>query len=965
MYRWITCIILLNCTLVAPAQQNFRFFTAADGLPSNQLYHILTDSRGFIWVAHSHGLTRFDGNRFTNFSNPDQNSEGVTDLVEDKNGVLWCHNFGGQIFRVVNNRLQLFEKFKWRDQRAFPGIKISEKNELIATHTKGIYIYDIGRDKDTVITPDGKEYPLLHVAIGKVQNKIYCLYKNGLFRIEGNHFTEMKQAGKDSFDFHSTPAIIGDFKDSLFLLSGNRQTIGVLTIKGNSYQVARKFAAPEGVFFISKTSENDAWLCGKNSTYNLQNPFRRIDNLSITGLIRDNEGNLWFSTLQNGLVMINRNSENIKPFGLALSNTEIIKALASWRGKLAVATNKGKLYLLGPGGQTLSETSSPNKNNIEALHVTSDSLLYAGTDHLLKYNNAQNNFIFLVNTSSVKDISSDSTGNIYLANAYNVQKISKSKEKEIYRSKRCWATKYAHFSKTVYASFADGLYAFKNNKTKELKAFGKSIFANTIAVQNQHVVVGTINNGVFLFENDKAVQHLHAGNELLNDHVLKVKFFDNNAWILTEKSIASWNLETGRIIHFPFGDHFMLTNVSDFIFWNNRLILANGNQLEVMNIDGYSNFKIPTAFIDRVIINPSDTIFEKNARLKHNQNDISFYIGGISYSSGKQIQFQYQLIGADSTWHTVSSSQHIINFPLLQPGKYTFRVRAVAFNGVKGNAVAYPFTILQPWWQNPWFMISAAAILALLIYLAISRRIRSINQKNELLLEKLNLQSQWRESMLAAIRSQMNPHFIFNALNTIQSYIYASDEVKASNYLGKFSDLIRKILDNSQKKQISLTNEIEMLQLYADLEVIRFENTMIAAFWVDPHLNTDTIYLPPMLVQPYVENAIKHGLLHKKENRKLDIRFIEKNNGGLLLIEIEDNGVGRKESEAINRYRRKKHNSFSTLANNQRVEILNLSSENRISIETIDKFDENKTPSGTLVKISITLQSNNQSFHKP
>ncbi len=366
---------------------------------------------------------------------------------------------------------------------------------------------------------------------------------------------------------------------------------------------------------------------------------------------------------------------------------------------------------------------------------------------------------------------------------------------------------------------------------------------------------------------------------------------------------------------------------------------------------------LPRAYIDYFIINKNDTILHSNPILNYNQNNINITIGGISYSSGKDLRFEYQLNGADSNWIKGPSSQHIINFPLLQPGKYRFRMRAVASNGEKGPPVEYAFTILKPWWLRTWFIILAFVATMLLIYLFTTIRIRNIRQKNLLLLEKLNLQSKWRDSMLAAIRSQMNPHFIFNALNTIQSYIYANDENKASNYLGKFSDLIRRILDYSQKKEISLASEIEMLRIYIDLEVIRFENTMEAHIFVDSSLHPDNIFLPPMMVQPYVENAIKHGLLHKTNNRMLQIRFLNNAAKNELIIEIEDNGIGRKESAAISKYRKKKHSSFSTMANQQRLEILNLSFEHKISIETIDKFDEQQNPSGTKVVLKIPLQN--------
>jgi LytS/YehU family sensor histidine kinase len=330
-------------------------------------------------------------------------------------------------------------------------------------------------------------------------------------------------------------------------------------------------------------------------------------------------------------------------------------------------------------------------------------------------------------------------------------------------------------------------------------------------------------------------------------------------------------------------------------------------------------------------------------------------VSGISFNNGKHLRFQYRLAGADNKWISVPAAQYLLEFPLLQPGQFTLQLRAISANGIKGPIRKYTFTILKPWWQTGWFIGGILIIAALGIYLFISSRIVSIRLKNALLLEKLSLQSQWRESTLTAIRSQMNPHFIFNALNTIQSYIYANDENKASNYLGKFSDLIRRILDYSQKEQITLTREIEMLQLYMDLEVIRFENTMKANIYVDENLNTDNISLPPMLVQPYIENALKHGLLHKMENRELFVRFETDSAENHLLVTIDDNGIGRVASEEINQQKRKNYASFATVANQKRLDILNLTLEKKITIETIDKKDKYQRPIGTLVILKIPL----------
>jgi LytS/YehU family sensor histidine kinase len=207
--------------------------------------------------------------------------------------------------------------------------------------------------------------------------------------------------------------------------------------------------------------------------------------------------------------------------------------------------------------------------------------------------------------------------------------------------------------------------------------------------------------------------------------------------------------------------------------------------------------------------------------------------------------------------------------------------------------------------------------------------------------------------MLTAIKSQMNPHFIFNALNTIQSFIYSNNKSKANSYLGKFSNLIRIVLDSSNKKAISLTEEVETLQLYVDLEVMRFENTLQAIIHVDPLLDTDSIFIPPMLVQPFVENAIKHGLLHKINNRKLKISFKPSANQQALEIEIDDNGIGRERSAFLNAQKKEDHNSFAIKANQTRIDILNQLSTNKIVLEIIDKKDIDNIAKGTTVKLFI------------
>ncbi len=250
-------------------------------------------------------------------------------------------------------------------------------------------------------------------------------------------------------------------------------------------------------------------------------------------------------------------------------------------------------------------------------------------------------------------------------------------------------------------------------------------------------------------------------------------------------------------------------------------------------------------------------------------------------------------------------------------------------------------------------------VLAGAILLYRQRRLKQQQTLTNLELEethkRLDIEKQYRESELKALRSQMNPHFIFNALNSIQEYIMTNEKKLAGKYLGKFADLMRIYLEHSQSKNISVNEEIETLTLYLELEKLRFEDTLEFTLNVDSNVDTHLLSIPTLLIQPYVENALKHGLLHKRSDRKLTISFRCIEFKGLMQCEIVDNGVGRKKSEEINKMRNPGHKSFATSATKSRLELLNYNIENKITVENIDLEDEQGNSIGTKVILSIPV----------
>ncbi|MGR7813301.1 histidine kinase [Lacinutrix undariae] len=219
--------------------------------------------------------------------------------------------------------------------------------------------------------------------------------------------------------------------------------------------------------------------------------------------------------------------------------------------------------------------------------------------------------------------------------------------------------------------------------------------------------------------------------------------------------------------------------------------------------------------------------------------------------------------------------------------------------------------------------------------------------------KRLAIEKQYRDSELKALKAQMNPHFIFNALNSIQDYIVLNKKNLASDYLGKFADLIRNYLHFSDTGFISIPEEVYNLNLYLELEKLRFEEQLEYTFQVTEDANSEAINIPTMLIQPYVENALKHGLLHKKDNRILTI-CICKTSDKIIQCSIEDNGIGREKSKEINKKRESQHKSFALKATTERLDLLNYGREKKIGVDIIDLYENNQA-SGTKVVLKIPI----------
>jgi sensor histidine kinase YesM len=337
--------------------------------------------------------------------------------------------------------------------------------------------------------------------------------------------------------------------------------------------------------------------------------------------------------------------------------------------------------------------------------------------------------------------------------------------------------------------------------------------------------------------------------------------------------------------------------------------------------------------------------------LDHNENNIEFDLVGIAFQSGSSMKYKYKLEGLDTNYSY--SSTGIIDYNALAPGDYKFIAKAVNHqNKESDQTVEIKFMIYPAYWQTIWFQLFLGVVLFIIFLCGILVRIRLIKKKEE---EKTRLNKMLGELELTALKAQMNPHFIFNSLGSIQNLINRDKKTEANIYLSKFAKLLRLTLDNSDKKEIPLADEINMLELYLGLEALRFNNQFEYKIEMDESVDIYEVKIPTMILQPFCENAIKHGLLPKKAEAVLLLQFETTEDNTLHCI-IQDNGIGRVQREKLKESSVSGHISKGIKITRNRLELVNQLRNKPAEIKITDLYDEENKAVGTRVDILIPLE---------
>jgi ligand-binding sensor domain-containing protein len=427
---------------------------------------------------------------------------------------------------------------------------------------------------------------------------------------------------------------------------------------------------------------------------------------------------------------------------------------------------------------------------------------------------------------------------------------------------------------------------------------------------------------------------------------------DQNIWFASNSGYWCWLRKPDRLIHFEYSLGLPRTDGGIFYNASDGSMYAGGKDAVIHFFpDRLMNYRVSAkASIVEATIHDSlapfsyDATGQKQISISPDDNNINIDFDIINYDLPGTNQFYYRLVPGNSRWNE-SESGHL-SFYGLQPGQYRIYVKGASkLNGRFTNIDSLLITVNKNWYQRTWFRLMCLSILGLVVVGAVRYRIRAV-RKEGLVKQRI------ARTEMAALRAQMNPHFIFNSLNSIENFMMQNERMLAIDYLNKFATLIRMILENSRQPLVPVATDMKAIQLYVDLEKLRFENKFCYITDVDKMLITGDYRIPPLLIQPFVENAIIHGIA-PSERKDLYLRISVKHNPDSIEYTIEDNGIGRLASAAYTRKRKNNHKSLGQKISQERIDIINTKNKTDAILHIIDLYDEKEGAAGTRVTLIL------------
>jgi len=965
-------VILLLLFGVSYAQELSFENVQLKGLPSTEVYKVLQDADGFMWFATDAGVCKYDGNTLTTYTAADGLRENpVIKMKLDSKKRIWFVTPSGYFFYYDKGHFTQLAA-----NNAFKKICIYPILDFMIGEKDTLFITGLNTGKQIVKVPPEDNYnKIIATNIYSEGNNIgRFILKNKanpseLISLGSFHFTMQDSTYKvqvfDTIVIASLKNIKEDYSSSVnsSTVLGPDGTVYFVSRNKLTYIKDRKiinyYNFSADILKIYFDADGDLWIGVKGNGIHFfkhadltKPPIHSMDSLSVSSIVQDKEGSVWATTLEKGIFQC------------------MNKYVYSIPGKVRnfkVVNNQLNIGFISPKELLVSTTDSIRYLN-EMKLLPKNSEFRSSLKHKKDSYYALFARLYYIQNNTAKEIIYDthSIPTHFLFESYNdtILAINMSCICKIYNGKCIYYKRTdIHFNfatqlpdKTILIGGASGtgIFEFKNNSLvpylnqfKELKTRINWIATDSVG----NIWIATNEKGVFCY--DKKQQHLRVFNEtngLASNKVNTCAVASNgDIWCGTHSGLikltVSQGLDRVKIENFDKNHGVVDMEIENITCFNNKVWCSGKTALFYFEQDKMTkNKQVPGVYLKSIHIKNQPFLVCDSLVLNYNQNDFRIQYELITYKKTDTRTFFYKLVGYDKNWSISNTGD--IQYTNIGYGNYTLIVYGVNNDGLR-NKIPYSinFIIKRPFWFTWWFILIIVILIMVLIYISAHYWRKRIEKKER---DKAVINQKVAEFKMTALRSQMNPHFIFNAIGSIQHFILQNEAKQSYNYLAKFSMLIRNILNNSREEYISLEQEIITLKLYIELEQIRFTNPFEFIIDMDETIDME-IDIPTMLIQPYIENSIWHGLMPKSSGGILEL-ILRKTDSTLHVI-IRDNGVGRKMKTAH------QHISKGMSITEQRIETLEATSQKKFNTRIVDLKDEQGNLIGTEVNLIIPFDN--------
>lgn len=978
MKKILITLILLSMALRITAQMPYhRVYDGRFGLPSSEVYSITQDEQGYIWFATDHGLARFDGYQFRTYDIQNGLPENsVFYFKKDARGRIWFNTYDGKLGFLdqgklfpyrFNKELETFMGLNSLSNYAvFHAYKV-DKNEKAHFYLQkvGYFTIDssgtvseyenIARRKVLTIEFDETGDPFFYGPGNLVFDSVEIMDGNKHFVSKINTVESDSQSPKNLSAIRIDSNYYLGFQQMVLKLSDNK--------------IIQSFISPHYIIQIDKDNQGNIWLMTLNGgVYRLNKQLQVIDHFfsgeSFSDFLQDHEGGIWLTSINKGVIYIPDLQHIVIDFDEnILKNDQITDITIDWNGHKWLTFFSGKIGYQQPGGIKLFDLQLGLREFI--VKILADpyrKVIWVATDRRLVYIKQGKVETYEFTKSKFPDSlipaiksmtlnKNDST--LWIGLFYGLTNIRINGDTDVLSNyqgsfhERVESIESAE-NGDVYAGTTRGLYCLRKGDISRVGSQHKAMLGRITALKSigDSLWIGTRGNGLLLFVHDRLFQFTMEDG-LPSNSVRVIESIDNCLIVGTNNGLllASRQLQSGQlsILRQLGGTELISKEIIQIIPDKDQAtILSKAGLSTIKNITKNSESYHMPILIRNVMIKNKAVDVNTQPNIDFNNNSLTFEYFGISYfKSGKQT-YRHRLLGLETEW--VTNQQTAAQYPYLPAGSYRFEVQVMNADGSWGHeSASFSFSILQPYWQKWWFLTLVIGFSAFIL-LSIYRYIILQQEKRK------RMESEISRFEQEALANQMNPHFLFNALNTIQRYILDNDKLSSSRYLSKFSNLMRQTLNHSQMTRVSLKKEIELLKLYIEMESARFKGRFTFEVNCAPEIDQDKTEIPVFFIQPLVENAIKHGLMNSQESGVLIVDF-KKNNLDLICT-VHDNGIGRIAAGRLSSSLDKKSVGLQIIQ--KRISLINRSGNKSIKLSYEDLYDETNTPKGTKANIEFS-----------